>query len=227
MVNSPNSKQVAKIIDHTLLEVDATQAEILQLCAEACEYGFFSVCIRSEWLKVAREALKGSSVMAITVVGFPSGEESRLEKVNQTKMAIENGAQEIDMVLNRTLLKKKEFGLVYQDIRSVVEASGNQWVKVILETSELSLEEKVEACTLVKAAGANFVKTSTGFTSLGATTDDITLMRRIVGPEFGVKASGGVRSWQDAVNMVNAGATRLGTSASVAIIQKGHGTSDY
>jgi deoxyribose-phosphate aldolase len=212
-------KTLGHYIDHTLLRPDAKEPEILQLCSEAVEYGFKTVCVERRWLSVVSARLKGSAVLPIAVIGFPGGQESTSEKVEQTRQAVAAGAREIDMVLNRVWLKSTDYQAVWRDMRNVVEAAAGLPVKVILENSELSEREKILACGLVKAAGAHFVKTSTGFSKSGATEEDVRLMRATVGPEFGVKASGGIRTYADAVKMIRAGATRLGTSASVAIVR--------
>ncbi len=212
-------EKLAEFIDHTLLKKDATEPEILKICEEAVRYGFKTICIESKWLKVAVPKLKGSKVLPITVISFPHGNSPTSEKVKEVETALEYGAKEIDMVLNRDLLKEKNFLAVFEDIKKVVEASKSTPVKVILETSELSHDEKVIACALSKAAGASFVKTSTGFSKSGATQEDIKLMRETVGPTMGVKASGGVRTFADAIKMIEAGATRLGTSASISIVE--------
>jgi len=212
-------QSLASFIDHTLLKPGAKVEEFEKLCQEALENRFKTVCVEIPWLPYVVEKLKGSSVLPIAVICFPEGTSSTREKVEQTKIAIQAGAKEIDMVLNRVWLKAGKFKEVFEDIKSVVEAAEGLPVKVILETSELSHEEKVSSCVLAKLAGASFVKTSTGFSKSGATVEDIQLMRRIVGPEMGVKASGGIRSQADAIKMLEAGANRLGTSASVAIVK--------
>ncbi len=212
-------ENLAQSIDHTLLKKDATEAEILKLCDEAVRYSFKTVCIESQWLETATTKLKGSKTVPITVISFPQGNASTPDKVKETLTAVQRGAKEIDMVLNRELLKEKNYAAVLADIQKVVEASSGLPVKVILETSELNRDEKIIACALSKSAGASFVKTSTGFSKSGATVDDVKLMREVVGPTMGVKASGGVRTYEDAVKMIAAGATRLGTSASIAIVE--------
>jgi deoxyribose-phosphate aldolase len=222
-----DSKKLASLIDHTLLRKDATEPEFEKLCQEAIQQGFKTVCVEAQWLPFVTQKLKGSSVMPIAVVCFPEGTASTTEKIEKTRAAVKAGAQEIDMVLNRDLLKARKYGDVLQDIRGVVEAAGKAPVKVILETSELNHEEKAIACALSKIAGAAFVKTSTGFSKSGATVEDVRLMRQVVGPEMGVKASGGVRSQEDAIKMVEAGASRLGTSASVAIVTGSKGQTSY
>ncbi|WP_034328481.1 deoxyribose-phosphate aldolase [Alkaliphilus transvaalensis] len=210
---------LAKYIDHTLLKPEASQEQILSLCQEAKEFNFASVCVNPAHVKIAFEALKGSNVKVCTVIGFPLGASTMEVKAFETKNAIENGAGEIDMVINIGALKDGNQDLVYQDILAVVKAANGTLVKVILETGFLSDEEKVLACQLVKKAGADFVKTSTGFGPGGATIADIELMRKTVGPEMGVKASGGVRDYQTTMNMINAGATRIGTSSGVLIMK--------
>jgi deoxyribose-phosphate aldolase len=212
------SAHLAPLIDHTLLKPGATLEELVQLCEEARRYGFATVCVSRENVAICAHLLDGSDVRPISVVGFPSGTEATAAKVAQAREAIAAGAAEIDMVLHRGRLKEKDYAYVERDIREVVEAARPKAVKVILETGVLSQEEKVIACALAKAAGAAFVKTSTGFGSGGATVEDVALMRQIVGADFGVKASGGIRTAADARRMLAAGANRLGTSASVAIV---------
>lgn len=209
-----------KRIDHTLLKPDATESDIEKLCAEAIEYDFFSVCVSPQFVKKARSLLENTSVKTITVIGFPSGQTTTLSKVMETKSALLDGAQEIDMVLHIGALKNKDFRFVLKDIQSVVSAAHPHYVKVILETCLLTNEEKISACTLAKAAGAHYVKTSTGFSSAGATLEDIKLMRLIVGKECGVKASGGIKTFDQAQAFIKAGASRLGTSSGIQIIKK-------
>jgi deoxyribose-phosphate aldolase len=218
---------VAGRIDHTLLKPDATRAELVKLCEEARQHGFASVCVNTTWVPLCVELLKGSKVMTICVVGFPLGAATTHAKCAETREAIANGAAEIDMVVNIGRLKSGELDAVFDDIHAVVLAAAGRPVKVILETHLLSRDQKIAACTLSKAAGAAFVKTSTGFSGGGATEDDIRLMRAVVGPDMGVKASGGVRSAEDAARMLAAGATRLGASASVAIVTGGAGKGSY
>ncbi|MFZ9594749.1 MAG: deoxyribose-phosphate aldolase [Bdellovibrionia bacterium] len=213
-----DSSSLAQLIDHTLLKPDATRAEIEQLCREAMEYGFATVCINPSHLDWAAQLLKGSSVKPIAVVGFPLGASSSSSKAFEAQDAIARGAQEIDMVIHIGALKERNFALVYDDIKKVVEASSPIPVKVILETCQLDQEQKIIACALAKTAGAAYVKTSTGFGKSGATPEDIRLMRRVVGPEMGVKASGGIRTEADALKMIEAGASRIGASASVDIV---------
>ncbi len=218
---------VARLIDHTLLKPTATRAQIVKVCEEARQYGFASVCVNSTWIGLAARLLEGSRSMAICVVGFPLGAMSTRAKALETREAIADGAQEIDMVIDIGALKGGDHSRVYDDIRAVVVAAQGRPVKVILETAMINREEKIVGCTLSKAAGAAFVKTSTGFGGGGATVEDIVLMRAVVGPDIGVKASGGVRSVEDAHRMVEAGANRLGASASVAIVTGGTGKGSY
>jgi deoxyribose-phosphate aldolase len=212
------SQDIAPYIDHTLLKADATTAEVLKLCEEARKHGFATVCVNSVNVGTAARALAGSSTVAIAVVGFPLGAALASAKAFETREAVRCGAREIDMVINIGALKAKDYALVLNDIQQVVNAAKPWPVKVILETSQLDVEQKVIASALSKAAGAAFVKTSTGFGGGGATAEDVALMRRVVGDDVGVKASGGVRSTEDAMAMFAAGANRIGASASVAII---------
>jgi deoxyribose-phosphate aldolase len=221
--NIPHDLNMAGLIDHTLLKPDATHDQIAQLCFEARKYNFASVCINPTHVKLCAELLKGSPVKVCTVIGFPLGATSPEVKVFEAQNAIQNGASEIDMVINIGALKARDLELVARDIRGVVVAShsANALVKVIIETALLNDEEKVLACLLAKEAGADYVKTSTGFSGGGATVEDITLMRKTVGPNIGVKASGGIRTREDAEKMVAAGASRIGASAGVKILQAG------
>ena len=222
------SQNVAGLIDHTLLKADATKEQIKVLCEEAREYSFASVCVNPTWVKYASELLEGSEVKVCTVIGFPLGATTPETKAFETKDAIANGAHEVDMVINIGALKDKDDELVERDIRAVVAAStGKALSKVIIETSLLTDEEKVRACELAVKAGADYVKTSTGFSTGGATVEDITLMRKTVGPDIGVKASGGVRNTSDAQNVIEAGATRIGASAGVSIVKGLTADSDY
>ncbi|MCL6587090.1 MAG: deoxyribose-phosphate aldolase [Anoxybacillus sp.] len=219
---------IAKMIDHTLLKANTTKAQIVQLCEEAKEYGFASVCVNPTWVATAAELLKGTDVKVCTVIGFPLGANTPETKAFETKDAIEKGATEVDMVINIGALKDGDDELVERDIRAVVEAAkGKALVKVIIETCLLTEEEKVRACRLAVQAGADYVKTSTGFSTGGATVEDIALMRKTVGPNIGVKASGGVRDLQGAEGMIEAGATRIGTSSGVTIVQGKTATTDY
>ncbi len=219
--NIPDDPDIAGMIDHTLLKPDATADQIAQLCYEASKFEFASVCINPTHVKLSAKLLQGTQVKVCTVIGFPLGASSPEVKTFEAQTALKDGATEIDMVLNIGALKAGDLKLVAQDIHEVVKVGheAGAIVKVIIETSLLNDEEKVTACLLAKEAGADFVKTSTGFSGGGATIEDINLMRRVVGPEMGVKASGGVRDFEDARNMVNAGATRLGASAGVKIVQ--------
>ncbi len=209
---------INKYIDHTLLKPESTQEQIDILISEAIEYDFASVCVNPTWVAHSAQALKDTTVNVCTVIGFPLGANTSAVKAFETKDAIANGADEIDMVLNIGALKSGNYQLVEDDIRAVVEASGDKLVKVIIEACLLTDQEKVKACQLSVAAGADYVKTSTGFSLHGATVEDVALMRQTVGPDIGVKASGGARSLADAQNFIDAGATRIGTSAGVAIV---------
>lgn len=217
----PQDANLAKLIDHTLLKPDATQQEIAQLCFEARKYGFASVCVNPTWVSLCAELLKGSSAKVCTVIGFPLGATSSETKAFETQTAIKQGATEIDMVINIGALKARDLETVARDIRGVVNVAHakNILVKVIIETALLTDEEKTIASLISKEAGADFVKTSTGFAGGGATVHDVELMRKTVGPQMGVKASGGVRTFEDAASMIKAGATRIGASAGVKIIQ--------
>ena len=218
---------LAKFIDHTLLKPTTTRADVVRVCEEARQYGFASVCLNTTWIALAKKLLAGTSVKPIAVVGFPLGAMVSSAKAAETRQAISDGAQEIDMVINIGALKGGDHDLVYRDIHAVVEAAQGFPVKVILETAMLSREEKIAGCALSKAANAHFVKTSTGFGGGGATVEDVELMRSTVGPDMGVKASGGVRSSGDVQKMLSAGATRIGASASVAIVQGKKTNSSY
>jgi len=211
---------LARMIDHTLLKPDATQKEIEKLCAEAKQYGFASVCINPSYVKLCAALLRETEVKVCTVIGFPLGATSSAAKAFETDRAIKDGACEVDMVINIGMLKSGESESVKEDILSVVSSAHSFGVlaKVIIETGLLTDEEKIKACMLAKQAGADFVKTSTGFAKGGATAGDIALMRKVVGPELGVKASGGVRSQEDARALIASGADRIGASASVKIV---------
>ncbi len=217
-------EKLARLIDHTLLKPDATLIEIKALCEEARKYRFATVCVNSVWVGTVAKLLHETPVLPIAVVGFPLGASAPAAKAYETKEAIQAGAQEIDMVIQLGALKGHDYSLVLEDICAVVEAAKPLPVKVILETSTLTEEQKIIGCALAKAAGAAFVKTSTGFSSGGATVSDLELMRKIVGPEMGIKASGGIRTREDALKMIAAGATRLGASASVAIVAQNTST---
>ncbi len=219
---------VAGYIDHTLLKADATGSQIDTLCSEAKEYHFHSVCVNTTWTARCAKNLRGSNVKVCVVVGFPLGAMSGRSKGFEARHAIEEGADEIDMVMNIGALKERDLKAVEDDIKWVVRACGQRaLLKVIIETALLTDEEKVLACEIVKKSGADYVKTSTGFSTGGATVKDVALMRRTVGPKMGVKAAGGVRTFADAVAMIEAGATRLGTSGGVKIIKGEEITSGY
>ncbi|MFC0014873.1 MULTISPECIES: deoxyribose-phosphate aldolase [Allobacillus] len=221
-------RNIAGMIDHTLLKPEVQAEQINQLCEEAKEYKFASVCVNPTWVAHCYELLKDSDVKVCTVVGFPLGATTLETKVFEAKQAVENGATEVDMVINIGSLKDQRFEEVETEIKEIVEAvKGRAIVKVIIETVLLDQDEKVKACELAKRAGADFVKTSTGFAGGGATVDDVRLMRLTVGPEMGVKASGGVRNLEDANAMLDAGATRIGASAGVDIINGQEGQSSY
>ncbi len=215
----PMPRELARMIDHTLLKPDADRGKITRLCDEARQFGFASVCVNPCWVAYCARLLAGSDVAVCTVIGFPLGATTSAAKAYETREAVENGAEEIDMVMNIGWLKSAEYDNVAADIRAVVAAAGpGRTVKVILETCYLSDEEKIKAALLAKEAKAHFVKTSTGFGPKGATIGDVALLRRVVGPEVGVKAAGGIREYEAAVKMIEAGANRIGASASVAII---------
>lgn len=212
-------KNLSRYIDHTLLKADATENEVIKLCNEAKEYDFFSVCINPGFVEIAAKELSESNVAVCTVIGFPLGASTPETKAFETRDAIQKGAAEVDMVINISKLKDKKDEEVLKDIKAVVDAADKKaLVKVIIEACLLTDEEKERACKLAKDAGADFVKTSTGFSTGGATKEDIALMRKTVGTEMGVKASGGVRTYEDAVTMIESGATRIGASASIAIV---------
>jgi deoxyribose-phosphate aldolase len=216
---------IAKYIDHTLLKPDATQDQIAQLCYEARKYGFAAVCVNPAYTKLCAQLLKGSPVHVCTVVGFPLGATPPEVKAYEAQKAIDDGATEVDMVINIGALKSKDYALVERDIATVARTchAGGAILKVIIEAALLSDEEKVIACQLAKVAGSDYVKTSTGFGPGGATVHDVELMRRAVGPDLGVKAAGGIKSYQDAKAMVAAGATRIGASAGIKILQEAKG----
>ena len=210
---------INKYIDHTILKPEATEADIKNLCDEALDYDFMSVCIQPYWVSKAAAFLTGSDVKVCTVVGFPHGANTAEVKTFEAKQAVQNGAHEVDMVINIGALKEKSYDVVRHEIASIAEAvKGQAILKVIIETALLTDEEKVAACEIAKEAGADFVKTSTGFSTGGATVHHVALMRKTVGPNVGVKASGGVRTHEDLLAMVEAGANRIGTSAGCKII---------
>lgn len=211
----------AKMIDHTFLKPEATKEQVKNLCEEAVQYGFHSVCVNSSFVYYCAELLKDSDVKVCTVIGFPLGAMSTAGKAAEAQAAVADGAEELDMVIHVGMIKSGDWDYVKQDIASVVEAAGDKAiVKVILETCLLTDEEKRKACMICKEAGASFVKTSTGFSNGGATVKDVALMREAVGSDMGVKASGGIRSFQDARAMVEAGADRIGASSGIAIIRE-------
>jgi len=220
--------KVNKYIDHTLLKPDANTDAVKIVCGEAKEYDFASVCVNPSFIEFVAKELRGSGVNPCCVVGFPLGATMPEVKAYETNRCIEVGAKEIDMVANIGAIKNGDWDLVERDIESVVKSSaGRALVKVIIETCLLKEEEMIKVCRLAKSAGADFVKTSTGFSTGGATKEDVTLMRGVVGEKMGVKASGGVRSYEDAVTMIEAGATRLGTSSGVSIVRGLKGSSSY
>lgn len=222
------SVNIGSMIDHTALKPETSKSQIETLCAEAKEYKFASVCVNPTWVETAAALLKGTEVKVCTVIGFPLGASTPETKAFETGDAIAKGATEVDMVINIGALKDKNDELVERDIRAVVDAAkGKALTKVIIESCLLTDEEKVRACELSVKAGADFVKTSTGFSTGGATVEDIALMRKTVGPDIGVKASGGVRDRAGAMAMVEAGATRIGASAGIAIVNGETSTSDY
>ena len=216
-----------KYIDHTLLKPDASQEQIETLIEEAKKYDFASVCVNPTWVSFAAQALKATDVKVCTVIGFPLGANTPEIKAFETSDAIQNGANEVDMVINIGALKSRNFDLVERDIRAVVEAAKGTLVKVIIETCLLTDDEKVKACQIAQKAGADFVKTSTGFSTGGATVEDVALLRKTVGPDMGVKASGGARSYEDALAFIKAGATRIGASSGVAIMEGDVANGDY
>lgn len=221
------NKEVAKLIDHTILVPEATESELKRVCQEAKDYGFCTVCVNTSSLPFVVKELEGSDVKPIAVIGFPLGVCTTNTKIFETKEAVSLGAKEIDMVIHVGALKDKDYEYVTKDIKAVVEAAAPHKVKVIIETSKLSDEEKVKACELSKKAGAHFVKTSTGFQGGGATPEDIALMRKTVGTDMEVKASGGVRSIEDAKAVIEAGADRIGASSSIAIVTGKTANSNY
>ncbi|MBX7442743.1 MULTISPECIES: deoxyribose-phosphate aldolase [unclassified Arthrobacter] len=220
---------IAGYIDHTLLKPEASEADVLKVCAEAAEYGFKSVCVNPIWVKTVTTALKGSGVLTCSVVGFPLGATPTDVKAFEARGAVLDGAEEVDMVINIAAARADDKGALVEDIAAVAEAvhGGGAILKVIIETALLTDAQKVLACQAAVEAGADFVKTSTGFNGGGATVEDVALMRRTVGPEVGVKASGGVRSLADAQAMIAAGATRIGASSGIAIVKGEQGSAAY
>jgi deoxyribose-phosphate aldolase len=213
-------RQISRMIDSTLLRPDATSEDIKKLCRDAKKYNFAAVCVNPGFVSLASDFLVGSGVKVCCVVGFPLGAATPETKIFEAKNAVRNGADEIDMVINVGVLKDKKYDFVKKEIKGVVDAVGKVTVKVIIETCYLNDEEKIKACLIAKGAGARYVKTSTGFGSKGATAEDVSLMRKTVGGNMGVKASGGIRTTHDAARMINAGASRIGTSKAVEIVEE-------
>ncbi|HZK33080.1 MAG TPA: deoxyribose-phosphate aldolase [Tissierellaceae bacterium] len=214
-------KEILSFIDHTILKPEATKEMVKSICEEAIEYGFAAVCVNPFYVKYCKELLKGTNIKVATVIGFPLGANTSDVKAFETKNAIDNGAEEVDMVINIGALKSKDYSVVKEDIKSVVEvAKGKALVKLIIETSLLNREEKIKACELAMEAGADFVKTSTGFSTGGATVEDVKLMKEVVGDKLGIKASGGIRDLKTANKMIEAGASRLGASSGVKIAKE-------
>lgn len=226
-MTSQTPQALARMIDHTLLKPQSTAQEVAQLCQEAITHGFYSVCVNGAYVELAAKLLSGSEVKVCVVVGFPLGAGTGRSKAFEAREAVELGAGEVDMVINIGALKSKDYATVYDDIARVARAIEGTPLKVILETGMLTQEEKIMGCALSKAAGAAFVKTSTGFGPGGATVEDIKLMRELVGDQLGVKASGGIRDTQTAQAMIEAGASRLGCSSSVAIVNGERGQEGY
>lgn len=219
--------ELARYIDHTLLKPNANKSQYEQLCNDAVKYQFYSVCVNSGWVSFVAKKLRGTGIKICSVIGFPLGEMETRSKAFEARNAIENGANELDMVINISALKSRELKIVEEDIRAIKRVCrSNTILKVIIETSLLTEEEKILACEISKKAGADFVKTSTGFSTSGATVEDVILMRRVVGPNMGVKASGGITDFNKAVELINAGANRLGCGSSVAVVtgSKPHGS---
>jgi len=212
--------KLAKYIDHTLLKADATKEKIEKLCQEAKEYDFFSVCVNSSYVSLCKELLKDSDVKVCTVIGFPLGMMSTSSKIYETVDALSNGADEIDMVINIGKLKDGDYNYVKKEISAIKSACGNHILKVIIETCLLSDEEKKVACSLIVEAGADFVKTSTGFSTAGATFEDVALLKQCVGDKAKVKAAGGVRSHADFLKMISLGADRIGTSSGISLLEE-------
>ena len=221
---SISSVEMAKYIDHTLLKPEALRSSFDRLCTEAVQYGFKAVCVNSGWVAYVADKVRGTGVAVCSVVGFPLGAMHSAAKAFEAEKAVADGAGELDMVLNVGALKSGDLNTVEADIRAVRQAAESPIVlKVIIETCLLTEAEKIRACEICKHAGADFVKTSTGFSSGGATVEDVTLMRKVVGNEMGVKASGGIKDWSAAIAMIKAGANRLGTSAGVVIVENAPG----
>ncbi|WP_308653070.1 deoxyribose-phosphate aldolase [uncultured Anaerococcus sp.] len=212
--------EINKYFDHTILKPDARKEDVIKICKEAIDYKFKSVCVNSSFAKLVKKELEGSGVDLTIVVGFPLGAMSTEAKEFETKYAVENGADEIDMVINISALKDENYDYLEEEIRRLKEICGSKILKVIIETCLLTDDEKVRACQIAKKAGADFVKTSTGFSTGGAKVEDVRLMRKTVGDDMGVKASGGIRTLEDVKNFVEAGASRIGASASVQIMEE-------
>lgn len=219
--------ELNKYIDHTNLKQDMSEQDLIKLVNEAKEYDFFSICINPCWVKQASELLAGSNTKVCSVIGFPLGADTTNIKVLEAKEAIENGASEIDMVINVSKLKDKDYEYVYNEIKQIKEAIGNNVLKVIIEACLLTNEEKTIACQIIMKAGANFVKTSTGMSTGGATVEDVKLFKEVVGDTTLIKAAGGVRTYEDAISMIEAGANRIGTSGGVKIVNGETHTDGY
>ncbi len=215
-----NKKDLARLIDHTLLKSETKIEDIKKLCEEALKYQFYSVCINPCYVKTAKEFLKNSDIKICTVISFPLGASTIKTKIYEATEAIENGADEIDMVMNIGMFKSNRYEYIYEEISSIKKAIEYRILKVIIETSILSEEEKIKASEIIKKSGANFVKTSTGFSQGGVTKEDVLLIRKSVGDNFGIKASGGIKTYQQAVELIKAGATRIGSSSSVKIMEE-------
>lgn len=213
-----DKKELARLIDHTLLKSDAKIDDIKKLCDEAIKYNFYSVCINPCYIKIAKDFLENSDIKITTVISFPLGASSIYVKIKEAEDAILNGADEIDMVMNIGMFKSGNYDYIYEEISSIKKTIGKNILKVIIETSLLNDEEKIKASKIVKKSGADFVKTSTGFSQGGATKEDILLIRKTVGDNFGIKASGGIKSYEQALELIKAGATRIGSSSSVKIV---------
>lgn len=219
--------ELNKYIDHTNLKQDMSEQDLIKLVDEAKEYDFFSICINPCWVKQASELLAGSNTKVCSVIGFPLGANTTNIKVLEAKEAIENGASEIDMVINVSKLKDKDYEYVYNEIKKIKEAIGNNVLKVIIEACLLTNDEKTIACQIIMKAGANFVKTSTGMSTGGATVEDVKLFKEVVGDTTLIKAAGGVRTYEDAISMIEAGANRIGTSGGVKIVNGETHTDGY
>ena len=223
-----SAREIAAYIDHTLLKPEAAESQIADLCGEAAEYGFHAVCVNSYWVPLAAERLRCTDVTVCAVAGFPLGAMDSKAKGFEAARAVEQGAREIDMVINIGALKDKKYSVVEEDIKEVLRSSGEKvLLKVIIETALLTEDEKIAASEIVRKSGAHFIKTSTGFSSGGATVEDVALMRSVVGPQMGVKAAGGIKNLDHALKMIAAGANRLGTSSGAAILSGSQVSGDY